>query len=244
MKPCAFAGQSLSSHIEGCLAAFKSFTEKNENYFEVASRRLRSALKSAAVTPERLEEIARLAILFHDVGKAYNEFQSHFDENCSQVKEGGFQYHEVASAAMCYKFLNSQGGAWSTVEKALLVISVLNHHHASRDSVKLMIERENEAKAKVLKLVEKGFCEGDLQPVFGRFNVNLGSLVLSGSDVETFHLWLNGLRQAQGAGRWMKLYVLVMYPLIVADNLDARRRGETNETRKMFVKEVEEVVFC
>ncbi|MEM4949547.1 MAG: CRISPR-associated endonuclease Cas3'' [Candidatus Jordarchaeales archaeon] len=244
MKPCAFAGQSLSSHIEGCLAVFKSFAEKNENYFEVASRRLRSALKDTTVPPERLEEIARLAILFHDVGKAYNKFQARFDDNCSQVKEGGFQYHEVASAAMCYKFLNSQGDAWSMIEKALLALSILNHHHASRNSIKMMSERESDAKAKVLKLVESGFCEGDLQPVFGRFNINLRGLVLRGSDVESFHSWLNGLRQAQKAGRWMKLYILVMYPLIVADNLEARRRGGMNEMRKMFVKEIEEVVFC
>ncbi|MEM2156991.1 MAG: CRISPR-associated endonuclease Cas3'' [Candidatus Jordarchaeales archaeon] len=238
MKPCAFVGQPLTSHIEGCLSMLEAFTRKNQGYFEVASRRIRAALGERTVEPEKVEEMARLAVLFHDVGKAYNYFQKRFDDNCSSNRVG-FQYHEVASAAMCYKFLSTQP-KWASVEKVLVVLSVLNHHHAMRNPFKMISEGDD--RGKVLGIVKEGFCEGDLPSTFEKFNVNLRGAVLRGEDVSSFYSWINGVRKMNRVEKWLKLYVLVMNPLIIADNLDARRRGEVNEVRRAFIEEIEEVV--
>jgi len=241
-KPCAFRDQSLREHTEGCLRVFEAFAEKNKDYFEVVSRRLNAALEMGGrVKPEGVEEMAGLAILFHDVGKAYNHFQRWFDDSCACRKDKvAFQYHEVASAAMCYKFAEKHG--WEREEKALTVLSVLNHHHASRNPFREAFTGDEYIEKKVHKIVGSGFCEGDLPELFKTCGVHLSELVLNSSDVSGFFSWLGGgLRKHS----WLKLYILVMYPLIIADNLDAEQRGGImSKSRKMFVRELKEVVGC
>lgn len=243
MKPCAFVGQPLSRHIEGCLGELEKFASKNQSYFEVASRRLRSALKKRReIEPKKVEEMVKLAILFHDVGKAYNYFQKWFNDECSSRKPG-FQHHEVVSAAMCHKFFSTQPEEeWSNVEKALVVLSVLNHHHAFRNPIKMTYARAEDVESKVSSIVREGFCAGDLPSVFEKFDINLNGLVLNGHDVRMFYSWLKGVRKIDGAKMWLKLYVLVMNPLIIADNMNARERGGESEVKNAFIKEIEEVV--
>ncbi|MBS7287545.1 MAG: CRISPR-associated endonuclease Cas3'' [Candidatus Freyarchaeota archaeon] len=249
MKPCAFVGQPLSRHIEGCLEELKKFTYKNPTYFEVVSRRLRSALKGVTtqienrVTGQRVEEMVRLAVLFHDVGKAYNYFQNRFDERCSS-KSPGFQYHEVVSAATCHKFFSTQPEEeWSSVEKALVVLSVLNHHHAFRNPIRIIHAGDEDIMNRGVHYIREGFCEGDLPSVFEKFNIRLNGLVLNSYDVQGFYSWLNGVRRMKGVDRWLKLYVLVMNPLIIADNMNAKERGGEDEARKAFIKEIEEAIY-
>lgn len=252
MKPCAFIGQSLTDHLEGCFKVVDTFFEKNPTYANVVARRLRTASGGQInLNEDRIKTIIKLAVLFHDVGKAYGYFQRNFDERCQCKREIGFQHHEILSAVACYKYGRYNGNSLSNEEKLLLTLSVLNHHHAFKDAISKIVTSIpiiGTLLDDLAKIAESQIYENEnLKSILKKYNIPVESVKISRQDINNFQNWLSDYikRISVNQYQWPKLYVLIMNPLLIADNIDAsskREKLQISKSRKLFLEEIREMI--
>ncbi len=253
VKPCAFIGQSLIDHVEGCIQIADRFLEKNPTYASVVSRRLRAASGGKInLNEDKIKKIIKIAVLFHDLGKAYMYFQRNFDEKCQCKKEVGFQHHEILSAVACYKY-GEHNGNLSNEEKLLLTLSVLNHHHAFKDAISKIVTALPYISTlldDLTKIAKSQICENNNLKILEKYGTPIEAIKkaieISRQDINNFQTWLRDYfkRISMNQYHWPKLYVLIMNPLLIADNIDAySKRGlQVNKSRRKFLEELKEMI--
>jgi len=104
-KPYAYQNQSLADHIIGCLGKLEYFLRMNPNYVRVVYTRLLGAGINVA-KQEDIEEMLKLGVVAHDLGKAYKYYQDKVEKH-----GGGFEDHEILSAVSCYKMIGGVEGS-------------------------------------------------------------------------------------------------------------------------------------
>lgn len=227
------------------------YLEKNPTYASVVSRRLRIASEGKINLDEyKIKKIIKLAVLFHDLGKSYTYFQKNFDEKCHCRKEVGFQHHEILSAVSCYKYGNHNGNFLNSEEKLFLTLSVLNHHHAFKDAISKIVTALPYLSTLIgdlAKIAESQIYEnGDLKDILKKYGIPIEAVKIGCQDINEFQTWLRDYfkRISMNQYHWPKLYVLIMNPLLIADNIDAcSKRGlQVSKSRRMFLEELKEMI--
>jgi CRISPR-associated endonuclease Cas3-HD len=221
--PFAFKNQLLSDHIEGCLNEITKFLGTNINYLRIVQTRLLKA-GAGTVALEDLEEGLRLGVVTHDLGKAYRFYQ----------ERKSFEDHEILSAVSCYKVSEKFA---NLKFRTLLLMAVLNHHQAFRESIPSFVKGESLKKAK--DVAKFGLCNAvyNLQYILGRVGLRVEE-VFATDDFESILDQMVKLLKTflvekfEENRRWLKLYCLLMFPIVLADNLDAskNREGLSNPT--------------
>lgn len=246
-QPYAYIGQSLADHIEGCLNKLEDFLRANPNYAQVVCARLRYAGVDA-VEPGIIEDMLRLGVMVHDLGKAYRYYQ----ENVEKYG-GGFEGHEILSAVSCYKILEGMGGLGNREQlKILLLMAVLNHHQALRDSIpKLLMDEEDSLIKKIKHVARSGLCDSihNLEPILNEFGMTIEHAFAK--DYSEFEEILNKIRgqlvfflrrRFNENKRWLKLYCLMTFPIILADDLDAYEKRGGSMGDWVMIKELRGVI--
>jgi len=243
-RPYAYKGQSLVDHIVGCLDILESFLHVNPNYVWIVYLRLLSAGVDV-VEPRNIRDILRLGVVVHDLGKAYR----HYQENVEKYG-GGFEGHEILSAVSCYKIL----GTLEVREqlKVLLLVAVLNHHQALRESIpELLIAETSFLIKKVKNVARSGLCDSirNLEPILRDLGLTVeGTFANNYQEFESIFNRIRGLLRLflrnnfDENKRWLKLHSLLTFPIVLADNLDAceRRGGSTSD--RLIIRELRKVI--
>ncbi|HDI10311.1 MAG TPA: CRISPR-associated endonuclease Cas3'' [Euryarchaeota archaeon] len=241
MKPCAFKAQSLSDHISGCLGLLRKYLDRNREYPLIVSRRIEVASGGdVEISSEEVKELLKLCVVFHDLGKGYEYYQRRFDRNCLTRNGASFEYHEIISAISSYKYsLNKWGEADPRTN--LLTMSVANHHHAFREMSNMT---HNRVSRKISEILKQGVCEeiGNIYYVLEGIDPEIPEHIsLEQRDLVNFLNWIRSQYRMKQKGtlRWIKLYTLILKPLIIVDNIDAyRARKDSRERFSSFLREL------
>ncbi|EWG06392.1 MAG: CRISPR-associated HD domain-containing protein [Candidatus Aramenus sulfurataquae] len=239
MKPCAFDKQELLSHALGSVEMMKKAFD--DNYFEVVSKRLNKAV-GLNVTKEDVKNLVTFLTAFHDLGKAAEYYQSQFDENCNAVRNNtSFMFHELGGALFLWY------NDWENQTlKVMSTLTVLNHLNAIRN-FNTIRHKTSEVKGDHLKLkryggglVMKLLSNEISNPFMKTYNVR----DYTRKDLEDMFDLI--ARYAFSSRLNLKLYVLLLTPVIVGDNLDSttsREKDESYASKSHFIssllKEVE-----
>ena len=230
--PYAFRNHPLVDHMTGCLRIVEKFLEVNPNYLHVVGVRLMKAGLNTA-EPKLIETMLKLGATIHDIGKAYRHYQERIEKY-----GGGFEYHEILSAVSCYKILSNNLSPESQGLKILLLMAVLNHHQAFRESVPKILSDTYFVK-NVLHIAKGGLCDSvsNIEPALKMLGLTIEEVFAK--DYPEFKSLLEKVRYTlklflqrrfDDNRRWLKLYSLLMFPIILADNLDAceKRSGSSS----------------
>jgi len=246
VQPYAYKGQTLIDHITGCLNKLESFLYANPNYTWIAYARLSSAGVDV-VEPEAIKDALRLGVLVHDLGKVYRYYQ----EN---IEKYGFEGHEILSAVSCYKILKDYRILKDQRQlKVLLLIAVLNHHQAFRESIPELLWSETGFLIKKVKHIAKsGLCGSvaNLEPILKRFGLTVEETFTK--DYSEFESIFNKIKELlvrflcknfDENRRWLKLHALLTFPIVLADDLDAyEKRGNKSAGDRLIIKELRRAI--
>ncbi|MCX8201388.1 MAG: CRISPR-associated endonuclease Cas3'' [Candidatus Caldarchaeum sp.] len=250
MKPCAFEHQSLTQHLLSVTDRAEAFVSRG--YIDTACARLERSGVVADV--DTVRKLVSVTAFFHDVGKAVESYQERFDEKCTCLKgKCSFYLHELLSAVYVKRYLSLSADCDEKL-RTLAVLAVLNHMHALRDyaSEKTYFTPENRSKPQ--RLVQ--FFENTRISEPSRLQIldaakscrflDVDALRRSLSDgvgVDEVQLLLRDIEHEEERGQsYLKLYVLLLLPVVLGDNLDAvanRRNDEQSRSRKAFLDELQ-----
>jgi len=248
MRPYAFTRQPLSQHIKGVVDEVEHML--NSGYDETVFRKLRYA--GVELDRDTLREAVLAAAVFHDAGKAVEYYQRQFDEKgeCLLRDSPSFYLHEVLSAIYFYRFISSYSH-WSNELKILATLTVLNHMHSLRDygGQQKLFDPQGAKSSLELKIIEGARITGDdlnnLADVITRYGFDGGivrqCLARAVSYRDDVYELGRELRYFESTSRAIRLYVLLLLPVVVGDVLDAARNrpGEiTTNSRRAFVEEL------
>ncbi|MBW9141984.1 MAG: CRISPR-associated endonuclease Cas3'' [Candidatus Aramenus sp.] len=240
MKPCAFDKQELLSHALGSVEMMEKMFD--DNYFEVVSKRLNKAIEGLNVTKEDVKNLVTFLTAFHDLGKAAELYQSQFDENCNALRKNtSFVFHELGGALFLWY------NDWENQTlKVMSTLTVLNHLNAIRN-FNTTRDKTSEVKNGHLKLkrygeglVDKLLRDKVSNPFMKTYNVKDYTL----ADLK--NMFAGIANYAVRSPLKIKLYVLLLTPVIVGDNMDSttsREKDESYGSKSHFIssllKEVE-----
>lgn len=242
--PYAYKDHSLADHILGCVKLIERFLEMNRNYpYMVHSRFVGAGLDVPGL--RTIEDMLKIGTLIHDMGKAYRYYQEKLERY-----RGGFEHHEILSAVSCYKILRDNNLLENQKLKVLLLMSILNHHQALRESLMEILFGANSSIGKVVEIARRGLCKSisNLERVLTLFNLRLEEVFPR--DSTEFNSILHELRSTLNLflrvrfdenRRWIKLYSLIMLPIVLADNLDASEKRNGSQSR-LVIKELMKVM--
>jgi CRISPR-associated endonuclease Cas3-HD len=247
-KPYAYQNQSLADHIVGCLGKLEDFLRMNPNYVKVVYMRLLSAGVNVAKQGD-IVEMLKLGVVVHDLGKAYKYYQDRVEGYSS-----GFEGHEILSAVSCYKMI---GGLRDRDPlKVLLLMAVLNHHQALRESIPELLRGLSRVETsplvkKIKDVARAGLCDSvyNLKPVLGEVGLSVESVFIR--DYPEFELIFNEIggsldfllrKNFDENKRLLKLYSLLMFPIILADNLDACEKRGGSVGDRLIIRELRRIV--
>lgn len=246
MKPCAYKKQSLELHTKGVVEIALMFA--TDHYTSICRKRLQKV--SVDFTEERIREGVILSAILHDLGKGALYYQQQFTDRCDSSKDvPSFYLHEISSAVVAKRVCDYND--FDVPFSFFVVSSVLQHLHAMRG-----IDSDRTIKDAIIK-----FATNPELGIFGEYSSTLSSMVSSicGSynigirinevlfkniqydDVKRLFAWIKEIIQNRNNARWIKLYILFLNPLIVGDNIDAKRsRGQSQESinRRSFMEEL------
>ncbi|GBC71633.1 hypothetical protein HRbin02_01418 [Candidatus Calditenuaceae archaeon HR02] len=253
MRPCAFTGHPLGEHLRETAALAQCLVRGG--YALTVVRRLRSL--GLGAEPEQVVELAVLASIFHDTGKAAEHYQRQFegDCTCAQGRDPSFKYHELISAVHLRRYFDLTR-AYDDGLALLAEMAVLNHMHALRDysafkevldpqrwlpyDLRSILEgssvREEDVEALVSEV--RGFDALDVEA----FRRALPEKVRLNEEVRPL---LNRISEAESRRPFTKLYVALLLPVVVGDNLDARKKrrdDSDHKGRKLFAEELERLL--
>ena len=241
--PYAFKNHPLVDHMTGCLRIVEKFLEINPNYLHVVGVRLMKAGLNTA-EPELIGTMIKLGVVIHDVGKAYRHYQERIERY-----GGGFKYHEILSAVSCCKVLSNSLSLESQGLKILLLMAVLNHHQAFRESVPKILSDTYFVK-NVLHIAKGGLCDNvsNIEPALKTLGLTIEEVFAK--DYPEFKSLLENVRRVlklflqrkfDDNRRWLKLYSLLMFPIVLADNLDAYEKRSGSSSR-LVIEELRRAV--
>jgi len=246
LKPCAFTHQSLRDHSRGSSKIATQYC--GPNYLQTSVRRLRTA--GYCIIEDDLRKGIILATLLHDFGKALPRYQSQFDNKCNCICDTApaFYLHELFSVAIARRVC--RGLRLDDKLTFLITVAVLQHLHSMRslgNSLSLgnlpnLLARFN-AQDLALSAYKTELC--------AMFDEAASSLSLEMAAVPS---WFEDIRKQEVVDtvknivmqsrlqncKWTKLYVLVLNPVIIGDNLDsAGRISQESTNRRSFTMELE-----
>ncbi|MEM0444132.1 MAG: CRISPR-associated endonuclease Cas3'' [Candidatus Caldarchaeum sp.] len=248
VKPCAYRCQSLDKHLSSVCEKTKRFI--SAGYLETVARRF--SYCSLRADKKLLESTILTAAFFHDVGKAVEYYQERFDEKCECIsRRCSFYLHELLSAAYLNKYF-SQTSACDENLTILAVLAVLNHMHALRDYAyeKEYFRPESPKKSsKIDEIFRKSYVRSEhveqlVNPFMEASFLDLSVLrkvlnePVNPIDVQVM---LNKIGEAESSKTFLKLYVMILLPIVLADNLDAvehRPSDDETKSRKAFLNEL------
>lgn len=243
--PYAYKNHSLADHMEACLRLTEKFLENNPSYSNIIRVRLfKSGLGS--VDQKSIENLLKLGAAIHDIGKAYRYYQERVEKF-----NGGFEYHEILSTVSCHKivFLN----IFQLKDRRLgllLLLAILNHHQAFRESIPVILLDVNMLSGKLLQIVRSGLSDNisSLEHVLNMFGLTIEQTFVN--DQRELRAAINSIasmlksylkRRFDENRRWLKLYTLFMLPIVLVDNLDAHeKRGGTSNP--LLINELKKIM--
>ncbi|MEM4334163.1 MAG: HD domain-containing protein [Nitrososphaerota archaeon] len=220
-------------------------------YPETVSRRLRRI--GFDITSQDVAKTVIAAALFHDVGKGVVYYQKQFDDvcGCAMPKGPSFYLHELLSAVYLDR-VAKDSPSFSDGMKVLATLSVLNHMHALRDysNIREYFRPEKTWRPKKIDAIladaymspeslERLVDAIDGYELFEKRAVEnaLGKKI----SYQDIHELISVIEDEEQTFKGLKLYVLVLLPLIVGDNLDAyesRRSDRETASRQHFLSEL------
>ncbi|MCS7110118.1 MAG: CRISPR-associated endonuclease Cas3'' [Candidatus Caldarchaeum sp.] len=249
MKPCAFEHQSLTQHLISVTSKADAFVSRG--YIETLCTRLERA--GVAAEQDTVRKLVSVTAFFHDVGKAVKYYQERFDDGCVCVKgKCSFYLHELLSAVYVKRYLLRSRDCDERL-RTLAVLAVMNHMHALRDyaSVRGQFGPEISGRPRhVIELFQKTWIE---RPHLDKILEAAESCRFLDIDVlrqtlsnevefgEVQSLLGDAEREEENRRSYLKLYVLLLLPVVLGDNLDAverRRNDEQSRSRKAFLDEL------
>ncbi|MEM4488551.1 MAG: CRISPR-associated endonuclease Cas3'' [Desulfurococcaceae archaeon] len=179
----------------------------------------------------------KYSIMLHDFGKViFNQYKR------TEVQRMSFEGHEIISAWFANEYLRRMKGLISPDERAMIVLSILLHHHPM--SLRERADRLEEALSKKAKSVGElvinketleGFyaeLDGIIEPVFINVDKSVKEILeetvgYSGIQHESLsreywkNIWMNGTPNKR------KTFLLLTQGLVAADyNAASKVRGE------------------
>ena len=242
-KPYAYRNQPLTDHIIGCLKHLEIFLQTNPNYPQVVCTRLKDA-GIEYTEPSIIEDMLRLGTGIHDLGKAYRLYQERVERY-----GGGFKDHEVLSAVSCYKIMIDSE---NRELKVLMLMAILNHHQAFRENLPNIITGLLDQSARnVLRVASSGLCDTvhNLDQALEKLGLSVESAFPR--DYQEFKdlfdkmrgmLDLYLRRRFDENRKWLKLYNLLMFPIILADNLDAYEKRSGSASNRLIIRELRRAI--
>ncbi|RLG77677.1 MAG: CRISPR-associated endonuclease Cas3'' [Thermoprotei archaeon] len=127
----AWCGSRLKDHLVNTAKAVLK-VRSLDRIAGVIAYKLSNYCSSAEgrISASEARELILLTLALHDIGKACRRYQESVILNGSECK-ASFRYHEVISAAIVAEALLPV--SLSDPVRAVITLSVLNHHHALRD---------------------------------------------------------------------------------------------------------------
>ncbi len=239
----AFSGQQLTAHIDGTEKYAMSFAD--EQYCQIASQRIKISSSNEVTIPHnRLADMIRLVCILHDIGKADEQYQKQVFRN---KENASFFLHEVPSAVIANRLIQSAREKISEPERFLVLFSIIQHHLAMRTYGRA---------EKMMDIISKNRRRGwefefneEISQILSRTKfvhdkAKIGQLIEPVTPPETRDLvsWLYNIASSRNQP-WTKLYVLVMNPLVVGDNTDAQKNRPAQQPSR-FVRALMEVCKC
>ncbi|MDG6996723.1 MAG: hypothetical protein JRN52_12445 [Nitrososphaerota archaeon] len=198
-----------------------------------------------------------LAAMLHDYGKALPKYQMQFHDNCvldSKKSHPSFYLHELFSAIIALRVCKGLG--LSNPCTFLVSFPVLQHLHSMRSVGNVLTHRN-------LPHLMDGFDITDL--ALSKYSDELrlifdeiSSLMELGVNSSAKQTWFHDIRKeepkelldyfmgmsSRKGERWLRLYVLVLNPVVIGDNLDSgeHRLTEENQNRRAFTLELKTAI--
>ncbi|MEN3053086.1 MAG: CRISPR-associated endonuclease Cas3'' [Candidatus Methanosuratincola petrocarbonis] len=232
MVAFAYKNQGLKQHSEKTMQYALEYASKN--YAEVCVRRIKAASKTNInYSIDEFLELVRIAAILHDSGKAADKYQSQF--NSPPPEKPSFSFHEIPSAIIAKTLMDRSG--YSSDSILFVSLAVLFHHTAMRS-----FDQQERFLSSMRQPWTFTRCKSDLEdicsPIFGsEFPLrNIGK-----QEAKDFFEWIKRVAGNQNKSHFIKLYCLILNPVIYGDNIDAKSRGES-ERKSRFVEELEETI--
>ncbi|MEM0290027.1 MAG: CRISPR-associated endonuclease Cas3'' [Metallosphaera sp.] len=250
MKPCAFVNQTLRDHSLGSLSNVDAVFK--DGYFKTVKRRMdrfmQHSLKSGRVEEadvrtiqgmswERWRDLIRFLTAIHDIGKADDYYQKKFNDSC-EASKSSFRLHEVSGALVLFN------AKWnSNLVKLWSILAILNHLNAIR-TVSNLKGYEGEIKPEMLKLKNYGSVlvsdpqiSSLIRKVTGVVD-NVSPVDYNKSNFQEMKHWVEFMATKPLA----KPYILLLFPIIIGDNLDSsqnRSKDETSRNKSRFIQSLQ-----
>jgi CRISPR/Cas system-associated endonuclease Cas3-HD len=242
-EPFSFVGENLVKHLTKTAEYAREFGRPN--YLKVVSNRLCVASCGRVnINDGKIGQLIQNTALFHDMGKAADCYQIQFESGKIPEKPKFF-LHEIPSAIICNRI--SKVLALDQQENFLLGFTVLNHMNAMRPLVKmkeLLLDNWIPYHKEGWTFSRYG---ASLATIFGKIGISdLRPFLLpvNRTEAEDYLSKVENIASDRNNG-WVRLYCLLLAPLIVGDNLSARQRNDNrleNASRMKFIQELEETV--
>ncbi len=231
--PQAYPGQELAEHLLETAKIAEKVVDENRLHL-VLHHRLKVASKYSAekpqTEPEEIKRVYRITALLHDIAKAATIYQKSDQQNRSYI------YHEIPSALITQNYLEIQGIDHELA--TLASIAVLLHMSALRTPLDRKIVHE----------LKRRFKEGwNLAPYKEYLEEKLGLESLPEKieikEIIDYLQFIDKYLRSRNRNH-QKLYVLILAPIIVGDNLSASRArgGVFTGWRRMFMEELLKVL--
>ena len=221
MKPCAYIKQTLIEHSIGSYQDLVNFKLFNDNYYRVVSRRLERVGISLSVS--EIKDLVKDLVILHDLGKAGEYYQDQFDDECNTLnnERPSFLYHEIGSALFFYNDYSVKREI-----RELLALASLNHLNAIRgiwSYTQIMLPGFDE---RMLKLERYGnmLLEGLKDKLSSDIKVRNYSF-------DDFSIMIESLVKRNMKYNYHKIYILLLAPLIIGDNLNSLKRPGSKGSR-------------
>ncbi len=159
-------------------------------------------LRLAGLSPEEGRKVLLLAAILHDIGKGHSSFQ----------RRGKFPGHELYSGYVVHAISPLSDGEWNLA----LASAVALHHHT-------MIRRFVDERLSM----EHG-CLDAVREVLNSFGLSLSLEEMEeiSPGKKEVREWFEGIRDWVRSPANLKRTYLILYPLMVSDNIAASIRGE------------------
>ncbi|MGQ9777918.1 MAG: CRISPR-associated endonuclease Cas3'' [Thermodesulfobacteriota bacterium] len=227
--PWAFENQLLVDHLLNVAEKAERFV--NESYRYAIVKRLRTTLKDKTCIDEiRVLKLIKVVALFHDLGKAADQYQEQFIRG---VKKVSFSYHEMPSAFIAYEFMKKVG--YEEHEKALVTLSLINFHQAMRSYKEVERSRIN-------KWTFRNWWDR-MEPVFDAAEIRRDVWRAFDKKVDIWDIKslidkIVAYSSNISNRDWIKLYCLFMAPAVVGDMCDSLASRPKDEYVSLFREEV------
>jgi len=225
-RPCAFEGQSLESHVDGML---KLVERLPKNYYLAAVTRFKAYRMN--VSTGDVKELIRTLIVMHDFGKAYSKYQDYFVNGCKCIRGEGecsFYGHETLSAYAMHGLFRGEHSL-----RTLVTLAVIRHHEAARDLLHNQLRREDQYE----------IAEQDIETLRSLLSncsrwldsSKLGEVrMVTGSKLDRFIAEFGDTVMRSGA--WLKLYSVLLAPLMAADKVNASESREKEKKDNAYLE--------